>query len=210
MSSVNSHTEAAVTSLIKTLQPAKPEIIATPALEGVPEKKGRRCRSGTVTAENSPELARAETRQIPETHGVQTWTWMDMITRSKFLLRLDLGQPQDPGKDRVLVRVERRVCWFTEQPEDRCQTLLLPTCGRGHESRTAVRAWGCPPLGSGLTPALGCRGASSGVPGPVRLLPPDMCWAAPVGSLPLHAPWANLGARRQNASRQHNRSPESI
>ena len=27
MSSANSHTEAAVTSLIKTLQPAKPEII---------------------------------------------------------------------------------------------------------------------------------------------------------------------------------------
>lgn len=204
------HAEAAVTSLMKTLGPTQPEILVTPALEGAPEKKGRRCRSGTVTAENSPELVRAETCQIPETHGAQTWTWKDMITRSKFLLRLDPGRPQDPGKDRVLVRVERRVCWFTEQPEDKHQTLLLPTCSRGHESRRAMRAQGCPPLGSRLTPASGCGGASSGVLGPVHLLPPAMRWAAPVRPLPPHAPWANPGARRQNASRQHNRSPESI
>ena len=101
---------------------------------------------------------------------------MDMITRSKFLLRLDLGQPQDPGKDRVLVRVERRVCWFTEQPEDRHQTLLLPTLWPWPRKQDSCAGSGLPALGSGLTPALGCRGASSGVPGPVRLLPPDMRW----------------------------------
>lgn len=44
------HAEAAVTSLMKTLGPTQPEILAKPALEGAPEKKGRRCRSGTVTA----------------------------------------------------------------------------------------------------------------------------------------------------------------
>lgn len=143
-----------------------------------------------------------------------TWSpnmqWVAMITGSKFLLRLDPARPQDPGRDRAPVRVERRVCWFTEQPEDKCQTLLLPTCSRGRESRRAMRARGCQPLGSRLTPASGCRGVSSRVLGPIRLLPPAMRWAAPVGPLPRHAPWANPGARRQNASRQHNRSPESI
>ena len=51
---------------------------------------------------------------------------MDMITRSKFLLRLDPGRLQDPGKDRVLVRVERRVCWFTEQPETTARPCFCP------------------------------------------------------------------------------------
>lgn len=63
--------EAVVASLMKTLRPTQPGILVTPALEGAPEKKGSRCGSRTVTAENPPELVRAKTRQIPETHGAQ-------------------------------------------------------------------------------------------------------------------------------------------
>lgn len=200
-----SQPEAVVASSMETLGPTQPGILVTPALEGVPGKKGSRCGSRTVTAENPPELVRAETCQIPDTRS-PNMQWVAMITGSKFLLRLDPARPQDPGRDRALVRVERRVCWFTEQPEDKRQTLLLPTCSRGRESRRDVRARGCPPLGSRLTPASGCRGVSSRVLSPIRLLPPAMCWAAPVGPLPRHAPRANPG--RQEAERQQTAQPQ--
>lgn len=50
------------------------------------------------------KLMKAKKPRIPETQ-----TWVNMMNRSKFPPRLGQVGLQDPGEDRVLVKVERGV-----------------------------------------------------------------------------------------------------